>query len=77
METSEILTSNDYIICFNEGQQAILKYKGETEGVYKYETSLTDHESLKQGVNIKLTIMIEQYCLSEKEKLFYGINNKK
>jgi hypothetical protein len=61
----------DYIIRFQEGQQATLKYIDEKEGTLKYQTSFIDTDSLFEGEQIKLIITIEHKFLTEQETLFY------
>ena len=60
---------NSQIIKFDEDDQVQLKFVGEENGVYKYETSYYNPDSLNNGESVRIIIRMEQYYLEEKQKL--------
>jgi len=60
---------NSQIIKFDEDDQVQLKFVGEENGVYQYETSYYNPDSLKNGESVRIIIRMEQYYLEEKTKI--------
>lgn len=67
-QIKEVKFPKGFTINFHEGQSAKLEYVGETEGIFKYETSYTDSDCHKNGELITLSISIEYSVLADKNK---------
>ena len=60
---------NYHILKFPESREIKLHFIEETNGVYKYEASFYDPFCLKEGESMRLIFRLEQFDLTEKQKL--------